>query len=494
MVMVSFRSLLVVLRLSVQQVNAVEEYGVSIWKDYDAGADTDLHNTIDVQDNMRNGEDHYSFERGLRLKVKFDKNKIGKCISGLKWVQFGKPTYEVQSSVKDDSCSPIKPQTKENLKIRTRNFLNSCKKKDHKPVAKSYTNEKINSYEYCELERTYLDRDKNGRNLETGAFDTEDRTLKASKSSKSSKNSQNILVKTTKSEKKSTKSNAAQNIAIQKASHTHAAVSKKSSKVISLKHADVSKKSSKTKDVVKKSSKSKADSKNESETKPIKNTVVLESVNKNEYKHKYKCTSFKLIVCDMKKKTKPLSVPLMCEDEDECVLVPIRDKLISICDWVKLDLSRCNMESNKFQTNETKCKSKPSILSDVCKQTCKMCGTGDIALPTGTPSSAPTTCEDDNECILVPMGNKLRSICEWVSKDLSRCEKESNSFLTRNSKCKHDSKKLGDICRQTCRECGGTPDEETLSPTTGPSTAPTICEDDNECVLIPVSKKTCIHL
>jgi len=112
------------------------------------------------------------------------------------------------------------------------------------------------------------------------------------------------------------------------------------------------------------------------------------------------------------------------------------------------------MESIRFPTNESKCKSKPSALSDICKQTCKKCGTGDKALPSGTSSSTSTMCYDDNECVLLPIRNKLTSICEWVKLDLSRCGMESNRFPANESKCKSKPSFLRDICKQTCKKCG----------------------------------------
>uniref|UniRef100_A0A7S1FYB3 Circumsporozoite protein n=1 Tax=Corethron hystrix TaxID=216773 RepID=A0A7S1FYB3_9STRA len=224
---------------------------------------------------------------------------------------------------------------------------------------------------------------------------------------------------------------------------------------------------------------------------------------------------------------------LSCVDQKVIIYSENGNKEVTLCDVVQLDkASFCSMKlkevpsyliskeyirafASEFGGLNVRAIVVPNMISgetvlgSICQKTCNpSCGLPDLSEPSQKPTTEPSVCEDDHACFAVARGNKLFTICEWVSiEPIGRCKLNSKAYIPQESiPTTYDATFLHSVCKKTCGLCGqgsvlpssspsSSPSSKlSLHPSTSTSIAPTPCEDDTKCGIIIGKNHTIMQL
>jgi len=167
----------------------------------------------------------------------------------------------------------------------------------------------------------------------------------------------------------------------------------------------------------------------------------------------------------------PSTVPTKCKQSDTGKTMYSNGKLMSICDWAReFPEERCDAECPcGVDANKA--------IHELCPGTCGSC---ESMMPSASPSStvtmhpstAPSICDDGDECHMIGEDHKheLTKLCDYAGQRLSRC---NDKFLDGLIK---------DYCRHTCYVCRDMTE------------IPVICKDNDEkCRAVPLGNEL-VHL
>jgi len=168
----------------------------------------------------------------------------------------------------------------------------------------------------------------------------------------------------------------------------------------------------------------------------------------------------------------PTMVPSKCKNSDTSKTMITNGTIVALCDWARVfPKERCD--------KKCPCGADAGVaIRELCPETCDSCETRmPSASPSNTvtlqPSTAPSICDDDDECHMVGESHThdLIELCHYAGKKLSRCNKNFMDGL------------IKDYCRHTCYVCRDMPE-----------TPKTICKDDDEkCRAVPMGNEL-VHL